>query len=46
MYERSDGKVTPVEASLAVYIAHAKVVARVIEEAARSSAAHGGEKVN
>jgi hypothetical protein len=37
MYERSGAKVTTVEASHAVYISHPKIVARVIEEAARSS---------
>jgi pimeloyl-ACP methyl ester carboxylesterase len=44
MYERSGAKVTTVAASHAVYISHPKIVARVIEEAA-SSTAHGGEKV-
>jgi len=44
MYERSGAKVTTVAASHAVYISHPKIVARVIEEAARSTA-HGGEKV-
>jgi len=42
MYQRSGSKVTTVEASHAVYISHPKVVARVIEEAARSTA-HAGE---
>jgi pimeloyl-ACP methyl ester carboxylesterase len=37
MYERSGAKVTTVEASHAVYISHPQIVARVIEEAARSS---------
>jgi len=46
MYDRSGARVTTVDASHAVYISHAKIVARVIEEAARSSAAHGGEKAN
>jgi pimeloyl-ACP methyl ester carboxylesterase len=40
MYERSGSKVTTVEASHAVYISQPKIVARVIEEAA-SSTAHG-----
>jgi pimeloyl-ACP methyl ester carboxylesterase len=41
MYKRSGAKVTTVEASHAVYISHPKIVARVIEEAAKSSTAHG-----
>ena len=40
MYERSGSKVTTVEASHAVYISHPRTVARVIEEAATSAAAH------
>ena len=44
MYERSGAKVTTVAASHAVYISHPKIVARVIEDAARSTA-HAGEKV-
>jgi pimeloyl-ACP methyl ester carboxylesterase len=40
MYERSGAKVTMVEASHAVYISQPKAVARVIEEAAESSATH------
>jgi pimeloyl-ACP methyl ester carboxylesterase len=40
MYERSGAKVTAVEASHAVYISHPKIVAQVIEEAAKSSTAH------
>jgi len=43
MYERSGAKVTTVEASHAVYISHPKIVARVIEEAARSSTAHAAK---
>lgn len=46
MYERSGAKVTTVEASHAVYISHPKIVARVIEEAAKSSTAQVGEKVD
>src|SRR5215831_6693379 len=45
-YQRSGAKVTAVEASHAVYISHPKIVARVIEEAAESTTAHGGEKVD
>jgi len=44
MYERSGAKVTTVEASHAVYISHPKIVARVIEEAAKSSTIQVGEK--
>ena len=46
MYERSGAKVTTVESSHAVYISHPKIVARVIEEAAKSSTAQAAEKVN
>lgn len=46
MYERSGAKVTTVAASHAVYISHPKIVARVIEEAAESSAGHTAEKVD
>jgi pimeloyl-ACP methyl ester carboxylesterase len=45
-YERSGAKVMTVEASHAVYISHPEIVARVIEEAAKNSTAHVGEKVN
>ena len=43
MYKRSGAKVTTVASSHAVYISHPKIVARVIEEAA-SSTAHTAEK--
>jgi pimeloyl-ACP methyl ester carboxylesterase len=46
MYERSGAKVTTVEASHAVYVSQPKIVARVIEEAAKSSTAPGEEKVH
>lgn len=46
MYDRSGAKVTTVAASHSVYISHPKIVARVIEEAARSSAVEVGEKVD
>ena len=46
MYERSGAKVTTVESSHAVYISHPKIVARVIEEAAKSSTAQAAEKVD
>jgi hypothetical protein len=44
MYERSGAKVTTVEASH--YISHPKIVARVIEDAARSSTAQVEQKVD
>jgi pimeloyl-ACP methyl ester carboxylesterase len=46
MYERSGAKVTTVDSSHAVYISHPKIVARVIEEAAKSSTAQAAEKVD
>jgi len=46
MYKRSGAKVTTVDSSHAVYVSHPKIVARVIEEAAKSSTAQGGEKIN
>ena len=46
MYERSGAKVTTVAASHAVYISHPEIVARVIEDAAKSSTAQGEEKVD
>jgi pimeloyl-ACP methyl ester carboxylesterase len=42
-YQRSGAKVTTVAASHAVYISHPPIVARVIEEAAKSSTAQVGD---
>lgn len=46
MYERSGAKVTTVAASHAVYISRPRIVARVIEEAAKSSTVQVGETVD
>jgi len=46
MYKRSGAIVTTVDSSHAVYISHRKIVAHVIEEAAKSSTGNRGEKTN